>query len=155
MITQGTPAPEFSLADQDNNIIRLAQFKGKYVVLYFYPKAMTPGCTTETCNFGETLPEFEKLDAVILGASRDSVARQKKFADKYGIRFPLLSDEQGTLCRDYGVWQQKKLYGKEFMGIVRTTFIIDPNGNIARTYPKVKVKEHHLEVMADLKTLQK
>ncbi len=153
MLEIGSPAPVFSLPDQNGTIVNLTDFKGKYVVLYFYPKAMTPGCTTETCNFGETLPDFSSLNAVVLGASRDPVARQKKFADKYNIRFPLLSDEEGTVTEAYGVWQKKKLYGREFMGIVRTTFLIDPQGNIAKVYPKVKVKEHHLEVLEDLKQL--
>ena len=153
MLEIGSPAPLFSLPDQNGNVVNLSDFKGKYVVLYFYPKAMTPGCTTETCNFGETLPDFTSLNAVVLGASRDSVARQKKFADKYNIRFPLLSDEKGTLTEAYGVWQKKKLYGREFMGIVRSTFLIDPQGKIAKVYPKVKVKEHHLEVLEDLKQL--
>jgi peroxiredoxin Q/BCP len=153
MLEIGSPAPLFSLPDQNGTVVNLTDFKGKYVVLYFYPKAMTPGCTTETCNFGETLPDFSALDAVILGASRDSVARQKKFAEKYNISFPLLSDEEGTLTEAYGVWQKKKLYGREFMGIVRSTYLIDPQGKIARVYPKVKVKEHHLEVLEDLKQL--
>ncbi len=153
MLETGTTAPLFSLPDQNGSMVQLTDFKGQFVVLYFYPKAMTPGCTTETCNFGETLPDFKHLNAAVLGASRDSVARQKKFADKYNIRFPLLSDEEGTLTEAYGVWQKKKLYGKEFMGIVRSTFIIDPQGKIAKVYPKVKVKEHHLKVLEDLKTL--
>jgi len=151
MLEIGSPAPPFSLPDQNGNVVNLSDFKGKYVVLYFYPKAMTPGCTTETCNFGETLPNFTSLNAVVLGASRDSVARQKKFADKYNITFPLLSDEEGTLTEAYGVWQKKKLYGREFMGIVRSSFLIDPQGKIAKVYPKVKVKEHHLEILEDLK----
>jgi len=153
MIETGIAAPDFILPDQNGNSVRLADFRGQYVVVYFYPKAMTPGCTTETCNFEETLPEFSDSKAQVLGISRDSVARQKKFSDKYNVHFPLLSDEDGTVCEAFGVWQKKKLYGKEFMGIVRSTFIIDPEGKIAKTYPKVKVKEHHLEVLTDLKSL--
>jgi len=155
MIEEGKTAPAFSLSNQNNEIINLSDFKGKYVVLYFYPKAMTPGCTTETCNFEQMLPDFKTVDAVILGASKDSIARQKKFADKHNVHFDLLSDENETLCEDYGVWQQKKIYGREFMGIVRSTFIIDSNGLIAKVYHKVKVAEHHVEVLQDLKELQK
>ncbi len=153
-MTETENAPDFILPDQNGNNVHLADYKGKYVVVYFYPKAMTPGCTTETCNFEETLPEFNKLDTVVLGISRDSVTRQKKFADKYDVRFPLLSDEDGSVCEAFGVWQKKKLYGKKYMGIVRSTFIIGPNGKIVKMYPKVKVKEHHLDVLNDLKALR-
>ena len=153
MIEEGKAAPAFSLPNQNNDIINLSDFKGKYVVLYFYPKAMTPGCTTETCNFNESFPDFRSINAVILGASKDSVARQKKFADKYNVHFDLLSDENGTLCEDFGVWQQKKLYGREFMGIVRSTFIVDPEGKIVKVYSKVKVKEHQQQVLDDLKAI--
>ncbi len=154
MIEIGTPAPDFSLPDQHGQTHRLSEYRGKWVILYFYPKAMTPGCTTETCNFQEVLPKFQNDQAVVLGISKDSVERQKKFADKYQVSFPLLSDENNTVCESFGVWQKKKLYGREFMGIVRMTFIIDPQGKIAKVYPKVKVKEHHLEVLHDLEELQ-
>jgi len=154
MLSVGDKAPDFALPDQDGNKIQLSDFRGKWIILYFYPKAMTPGCTTETCNFQETLPDFSQKGVIVLGASKDSVTRQKKFADKYGVQFPLLSDEDGNLCETYGVWQKKKLYGREFWGIVRATFIIDPQGTVAKIYPKVKVKEHHLEVMSDLQELQ-
>lgn len=154
MLEVGQAAPAFSLPNQNNETVKLSDFKGKYVVLYFYPKAMTPGCTTETCNFEQALPDFKNINAVILGASKDSVARQKKFADKHNVQFDLLSDENGTLCEDYGVWQQKKLYGREFMGIVRSTFIIGPDAKIIKVYPKVKVKEHHSEVLSDLTALK-
>lgn len=147
-------APDFTLADQDNQKVKLSDFKGKWVIVYFYPKAMTPGCTTEACNFQESFPNFTEMDAVILGISKDPVSRQKKFADKYHLQFPLLSDEQGQVCEAFGVWQKKKLYGREFMGIVRSTFIIDPQGKVAKVYPKVKVKEHHVQVLNDLKELR-
>ncbi len=150
MIETEVAAPEFTLSDQNGNTVRLTDFSGQFVVIYFYPKAMTPGCTTETCNFEETLPEFKNSNVQILGISRDSVARQKKFADKNNVHFPLLSDEDGTVCEAFGVWQKKKLYGREFMGIVRSTFIVGPDGKVVKVYPKVKVKEHHLEVLADL-----
>ncbi len=155
MLEQGLKSPDFTLPDQDNRKVRIADYKGQWVIVYFYPKAMTPGCTTETCNFQEALPEFEKNDAAVLGISKDSIEKQKKFAEKYKINFPLLSDAESDVCEQFGVWQKKSMYGKEYMGIVRSTFIIDPDGNIARVYPKVKVKEHHHEVMADLNALKK
>ena len=154
MIEIKTAAPDFALPDQNGNTVRLSDFSGKHVVLYFYPKAMTPGCTTETCNFEQALPEFKESNSVVLGISKDSVVRQKKFADKNNVHFPLLSDEEGTVCKAFGVWQKKKLYGREFMGIVRSTFIIGPDGKIVKVYPKVKVKEHHLDVLNDLKTVR-
>lgn len=150
----GMPAPGFTLQDQDGSEQTLASRKGKWVVLYFYPKDMTPGCTTESCNFNDMLPDFEKLNAEIIGISKDSVSRHRKFADKYSLGFTLVSDEDGKVCDAYGVWQLKKNYGKEYMGIVRSTFIIDPEGKIAKIYKNVKVKEHHLRVQEDLKVLQ-
>lgn len=155
MIEAGQRAPGFSLQNQNGKIVSLNDFTGKYVVVYFYPKAMTPGCTTETCNFQEKLPDFDQDDAVILGISKDPVDKQKKFADKYNVEFSLLSDEDGKVCEAFGVWQKKKLYGKEFMGIVRSTFIIGPDGTVVKTYSKVKVKEHHHEVFNDLQELKK
>ena len=155
MLEAGNKAPRFSLPDQDNNIVNLSDLAGKWVVLYFYPKALTPGCTTETCNFQESLPDFKNVDAVILGMSKDSVNKQKKFADKYKVDFQLLSDENSDICEQYRVWQKKSMYGKEYMGIARTTFLIDPQGNVVKIYPKVKVKDHHTEVLADLNELRK
>ncbi len=154
MLEEGQKAPDFNLPDQDEKTIALNDFKGKWLILYFYPKDMTPGCTTEACNFQENLNIFLNLDAQIVGISKDSVARHRKFADKHGLRFTLLSDENGNVCEKYGVWQKKKLYGREFMGIVRSTFIIDPDGVIRKVWPKVKVKEHHQEVAEALRTLQ-
>jgi len=155
MLQSGSPAPDFSLKDQDNNEVSLSSLRGKWVVLYFYPKDMTPGCTTEACNFQEILPKFSSINAEIIGISKDSVKSHKKFAEKYKLAFTLLSDEGGQVCEAYGVWQEKSLYGKSYMGIVRSTFIIDPQGNIAVIYPKVSVKEHHLEVEQALRSLQK
>ena len=154
MLTTGSQAPSFKLPDQDGNEVALSDYKGKWVVLYFFPKALTPGCTTETCNFQEALPDFSGLDAVILGMSKDPVSKQKKFAEKYNVGFKLLSDENSDTCEQFGVWQKKSMYGREYMGINRSTFIIDPEGKIAKVYDKVKVKEHHSEVLSDLKALQ-
>jgi len=153
MLDVNTTAPDFSLTDQNGQRIRISDFRGQWVVLYFYPKDMTPGCTTEACNFQDFLPVFGKTKAVVLGVSKDSIERHKKFAAKYHLQFSLLSDESAEVCRAYGAWQKKKLYGKEFMGIVRSTFLINPQGIIAKVYPKVKVKEHHIHVLDDLKKL--
>ena len=154
MLEAGTRAPEFTLPDQNGNEVTLSSFKGKWVVLYFYPKDLTPGCTTEACNFQEALPDFSKIDAVILGVSKDSVKQHKKFAEKYNLQFSLLSDENSTVCEDYGTWVKKSMYGKEYMGINRSTYLIDPEGKIAKVYEKVKPKEHHAEVLADLNDLK-
>ena len=154
MLAVGSPAPDFTLKDQDENEVTLSSKKGKWIVLYFYPKDMTPGCTTEACNFQESLADFSSINAEIIGVSKDSVKRHRKFADKYELAFTLVSDEQGEACEAYGVWKEKSLYGKSFLGIVRSTFIINPKGNIAKIYPKVSVKEHHLEVKEAIKSLQ-
>ena len=154
MLESGTTAPLVKLSDQDGNEVNLADKKGKWLVLYFYPKDMTPGCTTEACNFQEALPQIASLNAEIFGVSKDHVNKHRKFADKYSLNFTLLSDAEGSVCEDFGVWQKKSMYGKEYMGIVRSTFIIDPDGKIAEVFPKVKVKEHHLEIQESLKTLQ-
>ncbi len=155
MLEAGTMAPDFELPDQSGNPVKLSDFRGQWVVLYFYPKDMTPGCTTEACNFQETLPAFEQLKAVVLGVSKDSVERHKKFAEKYNLQFRLLSDAESNVCETYGVWQEKNMYGRKYMGINRSTFLIDPQGKIVKVYPKVKVKTHHQEVMKDLEALQK
>ena len=155
MLDIGSPAPDFTLKDQDGNEITLSKLKGKWIVLYFYPKDMTPGCTTEACNFQETLPNFKSLNAEIIGVSKDSVKKHRKFADKYKLAFTLVSDENGAVCEAYDVWKEKFNYGKSYMGIVRSTFIIDPEGTIVKIYPKVNVKEHHQEVQEDIKSLQK
>jgi peroxiredoxin Q/BCP len=152
MLTVGSAAPDFTLPNQDDENITLSQFKGKWIVLYFYPKDMTPGCIKEACSFQEGLPDFSKIDAVILGISKDSIVRHKKFAQKYELQFSLLSDENSNVCETYEIWQKKKLYGREFMGIVRSTYIINPQGKIAEVYPKVKVKEHAAQVLEFLKT---
>ncbi len=154
MLELGTTAPDFSLLDQDGNNHSLSDFSGKWVILYFYPKDMTPGCTTEACNFRDDFPIFKTMDTVILGISKDSAARHKKFAEKYQLPFLLLSDESGDVCGKYGVWKQKSLYGRSFLGIVRSTYLIDPAGKIAKVYPKVSVKLHAAELLNALKELR-
>ena len=154
MLEAGTKAPVFALPDQHGKVHKLSDYKGKWVILYFYPKDMTPGCTVEACNFRDDFPAFGNLDAFILGVSKDSVARHKKFVEKYDLPFTLLSDEEGSVCEAYGVWNKKSMYGKFFMGINRSTFLINPEGKIARVYPKVKVKEHAAELLQALTELK-
>lgn len=149
-LSEGKKAPAFTLPNQDGQKISLSDFKGRKVILYFYPKDMTPGCTQEACDFQESLVRFKKKKAVVLGISKDSPARHKKFREKYGLDFDLLSDEDGGVCEKYGVWKEKSLYGRKFMGIERTTLVIDEDGKIARIFPKVKVKGHIDEVFAGL-----
>lgn len=151
MITEGKKAPDFSLPDQNGNKVKLSGFKGKYVVLYFYPKDDTSGCTKEACNFRDSFPKFNNADAVIIGVSPDSVASHKKFAEKYNLPFTLLADEDKKVVEKYGVWKEKSMYGKKYMGVERTTFIIDPEGKIKKIFPKVKVDNHHNEVLEALK----
>lgn len=154
MLEAGSMVPKFSLPDQNGKTHNITDYKGKWVILYFYPKDLTPGCTTEACNFQEALPDFNSIDAVIFGISKDSADRHKKFADKYNLQFSLLSDEKSDVCEQFGVWQKKSMYGKEYMGIVRSTFLINSEGKIAKVYPKVNVKEHHAEILNDLKELR-
>ena len=153
MLKENDKAPQFNVPDQNGNDISLSDFKGKWIILYFYPKDMTPGCTTEACNFRDEYSVFQQKGIVVLGVSKDSVSKHKKFEGKYDLPFPLLSDENSTICEDYGVWQEKSMYGKKFMGITRSTFIINPDGLIAKVYPKVNVKEHVAEILADLENL--
>ena len=154
MLEQGSISPNFTLSDQFGNNHTLSDYHGRWVVIYFYPKDMTPGCTTEACNFRDGFPNFQKLNTIILGISKDNIKRHAKFADKYKLPFPLLSDSEGEVCEKYDVWKEKSLYGRTFMGIVRSTFLIDPKGKIARVYPKVKVKEHASELLNDLQDLR-
>jgi peroxiredoxin Q/BCP len=149
----GDKAPSFKLKNQDSKTISLSDFKGKPFVLYFYPKDDTPGCTKEACNFRDEFPKFGKMKAEIIGVSTDSVESHKKFADKYKLPFNLLSDEKKEVVEKYGVWKEKNMYGKKYMGIERTTFVIDGDGKIAKIFPKVKVEEHNKEVMEALKEL--
>lgn len=143
----GEKAPDFTLPASNGSDVKLSDFKGKNVVLYFYPKDMTPGCTTQACDFRDKHEEFQDLNAVILGVSTDPLARHDKFIEKYGLPFLLLADEEHQAAEKFGVWKLKKNFGKEYMGIERSTFIIDQEGNIAKEYRKVKVKEHIEEVL--------
>ena len=147
-------AVEFCLPNQDDVEICLRDLRGKWVVLYFYPRDNTPGCTTEACEFTEAVPDFSELDAIILGVSADSTKKHRNFIEKKNLAITLLSDEDTTMMQQYGVWQLKKNYGKEYMGIVRTTHIIDPEGIIKAVFPKVRVKEHVAKVKAELERLQ-
>ena len=151
MLEVGMKAPEFTLQDQDGREVSLADYRGKKVVLYFYPKASTPGCTRQACAFAASLSEINAQGAVVLGVSKDSVASHRKFADKYGLPFTLLSDPQLEAIQSYGVWQEKKLYGKVSMGVVRTTFVIDEAGGVAAVMPKVKPDTNAAEVLRLLK----
>ena len=152
MVKEGNKAPEFSGKNQDGKPVKLSSFKGKKnVVLYFYPKDMTPGCTTEACDFRDQFKKFK--NTIILGVSVDSTERHRKFIDKYNLPFELIADENKKICTKYGVWQEKKLYGKTFMGIVRSTFIIDKAGTVKKIIPKVKVKGHVEEVVEILKKI--
>ncbi|MFD1020589.1 thioredoxin-dependent thiol peroxidase [Thalassobacillus hwangdonensis] len=138
----GKKAPDFELKASNGETVKLSDFKGKNVVLYFYPKDMTPGCTTEACDFRDHHESFADLDAVILGVSPDPVERHEKFIDKHDLPFLLLADEDHAVAEDYGVWKLKKNFGKEYYGIERATFIIDKDGNLAKEYRKVRVKGH-------------
>ena len=150
MLKIGDKAPTFTLLDKNYQNVSLKDFKGKKVVLYFYPKDMTSGCTQEACDFRDALPAFNKLKAVVLGISADSAASHNKFADKYELPFTLLSDENKEVVEKYGVWKEKSMYGKKYMGIERTTFLIDGKGIIKNIFPKVKVAGHVEEVMKAL-----
>lgn len=151
MIKINTQAPTFSLLDQDGTLHTLEQYLGKKVLLYFYPKDDTPGCTTEACNFRDGYKDFAKMGLVVLGVSADSVKSHKKFADKFTLPFPLLSDESHAVCESYGVWGLKKFMGREYMGITRSSFLIDEKGNIEKIYENVKAGEHASEVSGYIK----
>ena len=151
MLEQGTKAPDFTLNDKDGNAVSLADFAGKKVVLYFYPKDNTPGCTRQACAFAAAYEDFKTLDAVVIGVSKDSEASHRKFAEKYGLPFILLSDPELKAIQAYGVWQEKKNYGKVSMGVVRSTFIIDEKGIIEKVMPKVKPDTNAAEILEYLK----
>lgn len=145
----GNMAPAFNLKDQDGNKVSLKDFKGKKnVVLYFYPKAMTPGCTVQACGIRDNKKAFDKLDTVVLGVSPDAVARLPKFIEKQDLNFTLLSDEDHTVAEKYGCWGMKKFMGREFMGLIRTTFIIGKDGRLVEVLDKFKTKTHHEDVLA-------
>ncbi|OQX50221.1 MAG: thioredoxin-dependent thiol peroxidase [Epsilonproteobacteria bacterium 4484_20] len=155
MLNVGDMAPDFCLPNQDEEEICFRDIKGRWIVLYFYPKDNTPGCTTEACDFTAALPDFEGLDAIVLGVSPDSPKKHRNFIEKKELRITLLSDEEKELCKAFGVWQLKKNYGREYMGVVRSTFIIDPDGKIAAKWEKVRVKGHVEEVKEKLEELHK
>jgi len=142
-------APDFSLADQDGGTHTLSQYRGKKVLIYFYPKDDTPGCTTEACSFRDNHEALVKAGLVVLGISKDTVKSHKKFVEKYKLPFPLLSDEDTSVCQAYGVWRLKKFMGREYMGIERMSFLIDEEGSVAKIYESVKPKEHAGEVLQD------
>jgi peroxiredoxin Q/BCP len=154
MFEIGSTAPDFCLPNQDDIEICLRDLRGKWIVLYFYPKDSTPGCTTEACEFSEAAPDFSDLDAIIIGVSADSTKRHRNFIEKQSLNITLLSDEETLMMQNYGVWQLKKNYGKEYMGIVRTTLIIDPQGVVKALWEKVKVKGHVEAVKEELQQLQ-
>lgn len=149
----GMPAPDFELPDDSGQLHRLSNYQGKPVVLYFYPKDDTPGCTTEACNFRDDYSSYQKAGVTILGVSPDSVASHAKFKRKYNLPFPLLADEDHQVCEQYGVWSLKKYMGREYMGVLRTTFLIDPSGKIARVFEDVKPSDHSEEVLAEISAL--
>jgi peroxiredoxin Q/BCP len=147
----GDTAPDFELPDQDGEPVRLSGLRGQPVVLYFYPKADTPGCTTQACGVRDHLPNYDEAGAVVIGVSPDPVARVKRFHDKQHLNFRLLADEDHSVAETYGVWAEKKMYGKTFWGTQRTTFVIDPDGTVAHVIPKVSPKTHDDEVLAVLR----
>jgi bacterioferritin comigratory protein len=147
MLEKGTKAPEFSLPDENGEIRNLSDYKGKKLILYFYPKDNTPGCTKQACGFGELYPQFGEKGVEIVGISKDSVASHKKFKEKYSLPFTILSDTELQTIQAYDVWKEKKLYGKTSMGIVRTTYLIDENGVIIKAMDKVKAAENPKEML--------
>ena len=150
MLEVGTKAPDFTLKNQEGQEVSLSQFAGKRVVLYFYPRDNTPGCTRQACGFAQNYAGFTQRDVVVIGVSKDSVASHLKFAQKYELPFVLLSDPDLEAIQAYGVWQEKKLYGKVSMGVVRTTYVIDPQGVIEKVMPKVKPDTNAAEILAYL-----
>jgi thioredoxin-dependent peroxiredoxin len=150
MIEPGDKAPDFTLPDQDGNPVALSQLRGKTVVLYFYPKADTPGCTAQACGVRDHTPDYDAAGAVVLGVSRDPVPRLRAFADKYGLEFPLLSDEDHAVAEAYGVWVEKSMYGRKFFGNERTTFVIDGDGVVREVLRKVKPAKHDELVLGAL-----
>ena len=150
MLEIGTKAPDFTLPDQNGNMHSLSEYRGKKVILYFYPKDNTPGCTKQACGFAERFPQFTEKGAVVLGISKDSVASHKKFEEKYGLPFTLLADPELVAIQAYDVWQEKKNYGKTYMGVVRTTYLIDEEGKIAKAFDKVKAADNPEQMLGEL-----
>lgn len=150
-LSEGDKAPDFTAPTNGGGTVSLKDFKGKYLVLYFYPKDDTPGCTKEACGFRDAYRDFEKAGAVVLGVSTDSVKKHDKFVEKFQLPFPLLADEDKSIVEAYGVWGKKKFMGREYMGTNRVTFLIDPKGKIKKIWPTVKPEEHAAEVLAAIR----
>ena len=150
MLAVGTLAPEFTLPDQNGEERSLSDYRGQRVILYFYPKDMTSGCTKQACAFSELYPQFREKGAVVLGVSKDTVASHKRFEEKHGLPFTLLSDVEKEVIQAYDVWKEKKLYGKVSMGVVRTTYLIDENGVIVKAFDKVKAADNPAQMLAEL-----
>ena len=155
MIVEGKKAPAFTLPASTGKKIALRDLAGKIVVVYFYPRDNTPGCTTQANGFQAEFAKFKRLGSTILGVSKDSIESHCKFSDKYGLKFPLLTDEKGTVLEKYGAWGEKNNYGKKYMGIIRSTVVIGPNGKVYRHWPKVRVKGHVAEVLETVRELKK
>lgn len=153
MIKEGQAAPDFALLDQDGNTVKLSDLKGQHLVLYFYPRDATPGCTTEACNFRDAMPDYEGLGIRVLGISPDSVASHRKFIDKHGLPFTLLADPEKEVIQTYGIWKEKNMYGKKSMGVERTTVLIDADGVVRRVFPRVKVSGHVQKVLEAVRSL--
>ena len=151
LLKENTPAPDFTLPDQDGNLVSLSDYRGQKVVLYFYPRDNTPGCTRQACGYAAAQPDFSAAGAVVLGISKDSAASHQKFAAKYSLPFKLLSDPEHKVLEAYGVWQEKKLYGKVSMGVVRSSYLIDEEGIIRRALEKVKPDQNAADMLALLK----
>ncbi len=155
IVQVGDPAPDFSLPSDTGEIYSLKDFQGQTVVLYFYPKDNTSGCTAQACQFRDLFPDFGQMNAVILGVSRDNLKSHSKFRQNHHLNFPLLSDESGEVCQKYGVWVEKSMYGRKYFGIERSTFIIDPQGKIQKIWRKVSVSQHGEEVLKAIQNVQK
>jgi peroxiredoxin Q/BCP len=153
MLNEGDKAPDFTATDDKGNTVSLKDLRGKKIVLYFYPKDDTSGCTKEACDFRDNLARIKRKDAVVLGVSPDSEKKHAKFKDKYDLTFPLLADEEKKIVNDYGVWKEKSMYGRKYMGVERTTFLIDEKGKIAKIFPKVKVPGHVDQVLEALSAM--
>lgn len=151
----GKKAPAFSLSNQKDETVKLSDFLGKWVALFFYPKDDTPGCTVEACSMSDNLPKFKKIGAEVLGVSPDSAKRHRAFIERKALKINLLADEEKEVCEKYGVWVEKSMYGRKYMGVARTTFIIDPKGVVAHVFEKVKPKDHGEEVAAMVAELKK
>jgi peroxiredoxin Q/BCP len=153
-VSEGDAAPAFTLPASGGRTVDSAALKGKPYVLYFYPKADTPGCTKEACAFQEALPQLGEIGVEVIGVSKDKLKPIEKFAEKYGLKFPLASDETTHVAEDYGVWVEKSMYGRKYMGLERSTFLVDKDGVVAKVWPKVKVEGHAAEVLAAVKALK-